>query len=203
MEKPSPKTDSRIITGLPEYEDAFIQYFQETTRSFMSLNNEFLSGIGTTSHEGPALMRTSADDVILDKEPAKVEIKFNVPFEVILKTDIEAFMVSIDEASESGIESLVPQLFEFLSEVCDANGQVVDGRGRPFSYDLFLELIEKIEISFNDDGTPNMPTLVIHPDMRKVLEANAPSEQQQKQMEELISRKRDDFFAKKRTRKLY
>lgn len=203
MEKPNFKHEAKIITALPEYEDAFINYFQDTTRSFMSLKNELLSGIGTVSHEGPARMRTNADEVMLDKEPAKIEIKFNIPFDVILRTDVEALMSSIDEASDSGIESLVPQIFQFLGEVCDASGQVVDGRGQPFSFDLFLELLEKIEITFNDDGSPNMPTLFIHPNMRKVLEDNPPSEEQQKQMEELISRKRDDFFAKKRTRKLY
>ncbi|GMK41955.1 hypothetical protein PCCS19_50140 [Paenibacillus sp. CCS19] len=203
MEKPNLKHEAKIITALPEYEDAFINYFQDTTRSFMSLKNELLSGIGTVSHEGPARMRTSTDEVMLDKEPAKIEMKFNIPFDVILRTDVEALMTSIDEASDSGIESLVPQIFQFIGEVCDASGQVVDGRGQPFSFDLFLELLEKIEITFNDDGSPNMPTLFIHPNMRKVLEDNPPSEEQQKQMEELISRKRDDFFAKKRTRKLY
>lgn len=203
MENQNSKIEAKVITTLPEYENAFINYFQDTTRSFMSLKNELLSEIGTVSHEGPARMRTSADEMMLDKEPATVEMKFNLPFDVILKTNVEGFMESIDEASDSGIESLAPQLFQFLGEVCDASGQVVDGRGQPFSFDLFLELMEKIEITFNDDGCPNMPTLVIHPNMRKVLEDNPPTEQQQKQMDDLISRKRDEFFAKKRTRKLY
>lgn len=60
MENQNSKFEAKIITTLPEYKDAFINYFQDTTRTFMSLKNELLSGIGTVSHEGPARMRTSA-----------------------------------------------------------------------------------------------------------------------------------------------
>lgn len=30
--------------------------------------------------------------MLLDKEPARIEMKFNVPFGVILKTNVEAFI---------------------------------------------------------------------------------------------------------------
>ncbi|MEX1029092.1 MAG: hypothetical protein WDZ91_03485 [Paenibacillaceae bacterium] len=110
--KPKLSAEARIITSLPEYEDAFIKYFQNTTNTFMSLNNELLSGIETSYFEGPVRMRTSTDEVFLDKEPVKVEIKFNVPFEVIIKTDVEALMESIDRASESGIRTLGAKLHE-------------------------------------------------------------------------------------------
>jgi hypothetical protein len=203
MTKQKSDANSKIVIELPEYEVVFKQYFQETIRSFMSIKNELLSGIQISSFEGPIQIRTNTDDTFLDREPAQVEMKFSIPIDAIIKTDVESLMVSIDNASDSGIESLVPQIYSFLHEVCELSGQVVDGKGQPFSFDLFLELLEKIDITFNDDGSPNMPTLVIHPEMKKILEENQPNEEQKKRLEELILRKRDDFFAKKRTRKLY
>lgn len=195
--------ETKNTIEFPEYETAFKDYFSDTVQQFMDLKNQLVSGTNKSSFEGPVHMRTNTDEAIIDKEPTLVEMKFVIPFDVIIKTDVEAFMESIEDASNSGIESLMPQLFKFLGEVCEVSGQVVEGKGQSFSYDLFLELIEKIEISFKDDGTPNMPTLFISPSMEKIIKKIQPTEEQTKRLEEVISQKRDDFFAKKRTRKLY
>jgi len=127
----------------------------------------------------------------------------SIPFDAIINTDIECFLETIDHASNSGVDSLVPQLFSVLREACEESGQVVDCKGEPFSFELVLKLLEKIEITFDKDGSPSMPTMFVHPSMIKVLEENMPTEDQKNQMDQLIARKKDEYFAKKRTRKLY
>jgi hypothetical protein len=74
----------------------------------------------------------------LDKEPAQVEMKFSIPIFAIIKNDVESLMLSIDNASDSGIESLVPQIYSFLNEVCELSGQVVGGKGQPIRQDNIL-----------------------------------------------------------------
>lgn len=203
MEEQKPKTKATAISELPEYETIFSQFFQDTVNTFMSLKSDMLPGIQMSNHEGPISMRTNVNEEVIDKEPSLVEMSFNIPYESIINTDINCLIMAIEEASDSGLQSLIPQVFDFLSEVCEASGQVVDGKGQPYSFDLFLELLEKIEITFEDDGTPNMPTMVVNPKMREVIEKNPPTKEQEKKMEELINKKRNDFFAKKRTRRLY
>ncbi|WP_339181102.1 hypothetical protein [Oceanobacillus sp. FSL W7-1293] len=204
MGKKKLKDNTPSIINFPEYETAFMTYFQETVNNFIDLKNEIFEGIKKNKHDGPISMRTeTSENDFLDKAPTKIEMSFSLPVEAILNTDVEALIVEIDKASDSGLESLIPQLINYLSEVTEKTGQVVDAKGKGFSFDFLLEMIEKIEISFEDDGTPIMPTLLVNPKMKETILKNIPTNDQEKRMEEIISKKRDDFFAKKRTRRLY
>lgn len=203
LEEQKPKINAKSISELPEYETMYLQFFQDTVNTLMSLKSEVLPDIQISNHEGPISMRTNVNEEVIDKAPSLVEMSFNIPYESIINTDINCLIMAIEEAADSGLQSFIPQVFDFLSEICEAGGQVVDGKGQPFSFDLFLELLEKIDITFEEDGTPNMPTMVVNPKMREVIEKNPPTKEQEKKVEELINKKRDDFFAKKRTRRLY
>jgi len=56
------------------------------------------------------------------------------------------------------------KMFEdVMKSATDEAGTAVHADGRPFSAELFIEAIEKMELSFDDDGNWEMPTLVGHP----------------------------------------
>jgi hypothetical protein len=49
-----------------------------------------------------------------------------------------------------------------MSEGVEKVGNKIDGGGRPFSPDLFLEALEKVWMKFDQSGNPKMPSLIIH-----------------------------------------
>jgi hypothetical protein len=72
-------------------------------------------------------------------------------------------------------------------------GNVVDANGAPFTEDLYLEVIEKMEHTFDDDGTWHAPTILAG---RTAFESIAKAEMTEagkRRLEEILERKRDDF----------
>ncbi|WP_142383542.1 hypothetical protein [Bacillus sp. T33-2] len=192
----------RLISELPEYQTAYFNFFSHAVNQFMDLKNVLYSGSNKSSLEGPARIRTTADDILIEKEPMEVEMNFVLHNQVVMNTDVETFMETVEDASDSGIQSLMPQLFNSILDVCEASGQVVSGEGQPFTFDTLLDGLEKMDIRFNEDGSPIMPTLYINPANKDQILNIKPTEEQLKRREIILSKKRADFFAKKRTRRL-
>jgi len=77
-------------------------------------------------------------------------------------------------------------------------GNVVDARGQPLSEELILRAIEKMEHSFEPDGTWNPPTLLVPPGVLNQLMKNASAHGSEssgfdRSLKRILERKRDDF----------
>jgi hypothetical protein len=67
---------------------------------------------------------------------------------------------------------------------------------------MILDLIEKIDFGFDDEGNPIYPTLVLSPKMIEKLKTIKPTPEQEQRKKRIIEQKRAIFNAKKRTRRL-
>jgi hypothetical protein len=70
----------------------------------------------------------------------------------------------VETAREPGIgmgTEMMRRLYEMLEKTTQKTGNVVNG---PLSYDLFLDLLEKIQFDFGDDGNPIWPSLQLGSD---------------------------------------
>jgi hypothetical protein len=190
------------ISLFPEYAKPFKEFYLTTCRSLLAAKDELLSKIPieTTERTGP--IRTPVEGNPIDFKPIAVTSKFKISTEAIVNCDVEQFLFSTDEAVDSERASLMPQFFQFVSDICEASGQVVDAQGQPFSWDFIIDLIDKVEMTFDENGRL-LQTIVVSPDMLKIIEANPPTIEQQQLLDQLIDRKRDEFLAKKRSRRIY
>lgn len=64
---------------------------------------------------------------------------------------------------------LSQSMFGSLHNTLANAGQVVDGKGGGFTKELFLEVLETIQMDFDEHGKPNLQ-MVVHPDMLPHLE---------------------------------
>lgn len=93
--------------------------------------------------------------------------------------------------------------YSYLDRICAAAGTSVDAKGQPVSYDLILRMLDSIDIDFDQNGNPEMPTLVMHPTMaEQIRRLPQPTEAQLKALGDLIDRKRQEHSARQRRRKL-
>lgn len=91
-------------------------------------------------------------------------------------------------------------------EAAEEVGNVVDASNKKLSPDLFLEAIGKMSISFDKDGKPNLPTMIISQKMgdewrRVAAEANADPEHNAK-FKALMKQKKEEYDAEQASRKL-
>lgn len=184
--------------ALHKYESGTARLVQEVVRGFQRLD-PILGQIPTVSVSHDGSTRQVSEPVVLET-PLKQEIADSV-FEAdwFLETDVERFRDFIFRISESLLSSMVKSFLETVSQVTDATGNVVNGR-EDF-WEGFIEMIEKTEMVFDENGEHGHQ-IVLNPDTFKKLKNNPPTPEQSRRIEETIQRKREEHNAKKRTRRL-
>ncbi|KUH82204.1 MULTISPECIES: hypothetical protein [unclassified Mycobacterium] len=121
--------------------------------------------------------------------------------EDIIAFDVGSYMAHLFEAADSIGGQLANAMFEHISEVAEEHGQTINAHGRNF-YDVLIEASEKMEPDFDEEGNPRPGLLAINPaDAEKVFR-DPPTPEQEKRMQEVIDRKREEWRASRARRKL-
>lgn len=89
-----------------------------------------------------------------------------------------------------------------MDEITNATGNVVRADGQPISWDLISDMLEKMPLDFDEQGNPLMPTMYASPEGAAQAREMTPTPEQQLRRSEIIERKRAEFYAQKRTRRL-
>jgi hypothetical protein len=118
----------------------------------------------------------------IDYQQASAEMK--IGHADLLYSDLRTILMKFDGAAESMASQRETALFRTIDEVTQNTGNRIDAQNKPFSAELFLETLEKIEIDFNEDGSPRFPTIVVAPSQRA-------------RVEELLREARNPFLSKK------
>lgn len=124
----------------------------------------------------------------------------------IVLSGMKAFLDGMYKQAEEMTKFKHELLHDFMDEITKSTGNRVDAKGKEFTFDLFIETIEKIDMDFDDNGKPYMPTLVISPDMAiKVKQelANIENDPLQKErFDKLINKKKEEWHVRESNRKL-
>lgn len=187
--------------AVPEYDSAFRFFFGEAIQEVAAARGGLISEMPIEESPGAlgsVIQDQAGNDVDLASEP--VHTDFVLDANDIRDGNIEALLVQIDSASEQLAESLERSMFTFLEKVTDATGNTINAGGRKFSFDLFMEMLEKLEIGLTEDGELSMPTLVMHPKQAEKLEP--PTQAQQERLEKFKKEKLEELLARRRRRRL-
>lgn len=137
-------------------------------------------------------------------EPFAVSAPMRIGWEEIANGAVEAMLATIDEAAGVYHEQLSQRIYEHLETLTAATGNVVDATGKTV-FDSMYEMFEKVELSFEEDGSISKGFVIYaSPDVaEKLAKAEAEmTQEQQRKLDELIDRKRQAYFARKRRRQL-
>lgn len=190
-----------LTLDIPEYADASISFLREVLQGLLKLDPLF-EGIPleTSIHRGP--IRNVPGDSPLDQEMFPVQSTATIPWDTVRNSSFEDYIRFLVELSDSNRESLARQLFKHMAEITDASGTSINAGGKPLSADMILDLLEKIDFDFDEQGNPLYPTFVLPPAAYDKLKHLKPTPEQEKRKERIIEEKRAKFYAQKRTRRL-
>ena len=131
----------------------------------------------------------SVDDI--EMKPASAELKLK---RIPLQDFNERVLIGhLRNAAEQLARSISKDFYKKMDEVTQSTGNVVDGRGKPFNEDMLLQLLEKMEFVFDNDGSWSPPTLVAGKELFKKISSQPPSDEFKRNLDRLIDRKRDEF----------
>ncbi len=194
-----------MVVVLPEYQRAEARFVHEAIHAlaaskdgiFGRILSERVERVGTTQI-------TTEDGTVVEQPPTEVRSTFTIPTEDIVYGRLDVLLTGIDAAAEDLLRTVMPQFFDYIGRVSEATGTVVSGDGRSW-YESLYEMLEKVEMRFNEDGTVEGDyTIVVHPDTADSLQREMESwtAEQRQALDDLMQRKREQFDAGRRRRRL-
>jgi hypothetical protein len=113
-------------------------------------------------------------------------------------------MASLDEAAEHHHEQLSKFFFSSMDTLTAATGMQVDASGKRF-FEYMYEMFDKVELSFEADGSisPGF-AFVVSPETYETMQRHEAemTDDERQRLDELIDRKRREYFARRRSRRL-
>lgn len=126
--------------------------------------------------------------------------------EELKKDGKTALKKALDGAAEEIAKKQAGMVLKELNESTAKSGNVVDGGGKPLSFELVMKAMKKIVIDFDGEGNPRLSTLLVHPSQRprieKMIEDMRTDQDKQKQWEDLLREKREEWRGREADRKL-
>jgi hypothetical protein len=147
------------LFSLPEYEYAQYRFVYDGVLRLMEAKDQLWASLPKAEpvEAVPIIQNTMPSGEVVQSEPVNVEAQFTYKYEDIRSCNIEELAAQMDAAAEQNLSAIMPHLFEVMRSTSEAAGTASHTGGKPFSFELFLAGLEKIEISFNDEGKPNFP----------------------------------------------
>jgi len=149
--------------------------------------------------EMPAASRVTIRDQAIDQEPMLVVGAGPIQGREIIAGDFASVESAIDELAMTWLASWKQQVFQRISEITVATGQVTDAK--ELTPEIYLEVMDSMPWTFNDDGTHKMRWYNVPESVMKRMQAEWTSQHEAK-LKEITERKRAESLATRRTRKL-
>ncbi|MFP4402386.1 MAG: SNARE domain-containing protein [Candidatus Nanoarchaeia archaeon] len=147
-----------------------------------------------TIYEGNKGIYYTVDGKKQEVEYKNFESKVNIKAEEVKEKGTDIIKEIGKNVGKDIKQQLGNHMISSIHEAIDRTGNKINANGKPLSHEFILDTIEKMEISFNDDGTPNMPSLILHPDQLKKIQDKIPEWEKNK---DYIKRKKEIMEVKK------
>jgi hypothetical protein len=194
-----------VVFRLTEYAAAEARFIHRTVSALSLSRGGIAAHVGReeASRVGTTQVTTGEGETV-DLPSVEIAAAMRMDWDDIVAGRVEPLLVTLDEAAEEHHKQLTEYIFSTLETVTAATGNQIDAAGRPF-FDSLYEMYETMEFSFEDDGSLSSGyAWVMHPDTAEVLKQREKelTDDQRRQLDELMDRKRQEYFAGRRSRKL-
>lgn len=154
----------------------------------------------STEHSGPT--RNIRGTTPLDQNMSAMKFTTTMSLDAIRDTNIEEHTYFLYRLANENIQAFSAEFYKGLTEITNATRNIADAGGKPFSFDHLNDAIEKMQIDFDESGEPILPTMVMHPQLYEVIKDIKLTPEQEQRNAKILERKKAEFYAKKRTRRL-
>lgn len=192
-----------MLFWLDEYEEAAAVATGEAIMGLALAKSPFLAGVRSERMAHVPVSRiTDRDGRELELEPVPIRVPVELDLAPVIQGDIGAVLAALDAAGAIQEAGLSKALLSSLSDVTDFTGNTIDAGGQPLSWDLVTDMVEKMEVDFDDNGEMDL-VLVMNPrDVERLEKLAPPTPEQEERREAVITKKREAWEARQRERRL-
>ena len=152
--------------------------------------------------EGNKVVFISEDGSCEEVKMEKAEVKIEIKWEEIEEMTHERVLDKIDTLARDMAKKIAKSLYELMSEAAEEAGNVASLGGKSISVDLLLEEIEKMHLSFDEEGQPSGLTFVANPKLSPSLDKAISQLMTDQRYQTLMEEKRKEWHVRESRRKL-
>jgi len=183
-------------------QEKMIRYLQDRVRQ-----DPLLSQIKHEHHFEGNRMSTKTENGVQESSGYKeISGGLQIKKEDIITKGPGAFTENIQKMAEDIQRQQVKFVLNDIKEITDKTGHVVNGKGQPITFELIMEMYEKIWIDFDDHGNPYFPTLCLPPVIAAKVKDKwkewISNPEYRKKFNEIIEQKRKEWNDRESHRKL-
>jgi hypothetical protein len=195
-----------MLPDYPKVKDELRQFFSKWMREGMQRRLGHFSEIPRHQvFEGTAMstVHSSGQEDLTPFKPYEVELQ--TTYEEVPKLTLPQILSRLDRMAQDMADPLARSVYKTVSDAADKVGTVVKPAQR-FTPQVIFEVLEKIEVPFDKEGNPELPSFHIHPDDVETLKESLQSLQNDPQLRsryhEILQRKKDQWRVREAHRRL-
>jgi hypothetical protein len=167
----------------------------------------FLSSIPAyRNHEGDQWSLERADGTSDDINYQSIEATLTLRRDEIPSMTWENLQKKIDAVAEEMARQQSVKIFEDIQKTVDDVGNTISAEGGSVTKELFLEMLRRVWIDFDEAREPIMPAIVMHPNAWEAHGATMKSWEEdpdfKAQQHAIITQKREEWRVRESCRKL-
>lgn len=187
-----------------EYDIGGVRWFSDASRELARALHPLLAQVTREElAEGPPPQTEGAplpEEASSLYRPMAIRHEWTVSIEDVAAFNRDQFLADLYALADSMGGQMVRGMLEHISAVTEEHGNTIDAGGRDF-FDVVAETLETIEMTFDDEGRPNL-TIVMHPDQAEKLRDKQPTPEQEARLDAILERRKEEWLASRRRRDL-
>lgn len=181
-----------------EYDVSGRRFFFDAMDAVTRASHPILQNMHVERRETLApTLNTLSPGVVVTGESKLVRGEGSIAVDAAIAGNPDDLVRLISDWGDLRAKQLLSTMFEHVDKVTEATGQVVNGKK---TWEALIEAVEIMEISFDEDGEPSMPSLATQDGLHMKVDQMPP--EVQARIEEIIERKRLEWLDRRRTRRL-
>lgn len=132
----------------------------------------------------------------------KLTSRLAVKWEEVETMTHEIVLNKINETAKEMAEQIKKSYYGTLIEAAEEAGNVTSTDGKPLSVDMILEMLEKMNVSFDEEGNPSGLTFAGSPELRPVIAEVISQAESDPRYQTLMEEKKEEWRARESRRKL-
>jgi len=196
-----------MLPDFPKVKKEVSNLLLKIFKSFARQEVGFFSGVAQTmQHEGRKGSYSTMEGTIVNNDYQKMEVFYQIKFSEVPTMTFEDVLKILEEKGKEMGDQMGKYFFKTVNQTINKTGNSVDAKGKPFSLDLMYKTLEKMEIPFDEDGNPRLPTMVVNPQVmekiKEIKEKEKIENKYEQKHKQLIELKRKEWNEKQNNRKL-
>lgn len=161
----------------------------------------------SVQHEGDRRIYGTVEGKQKELDYKELESSFSISRDEIKSLTPEDIIERIDKAAKEMSGHMARTIFATINQATEEAGTKIDWGGKPFTYEAYLEVLDKVWIDFDEETKrPDMPILVMSPALYAKIKDKIPewekNEEYARRFDEMMKRKYEEWYARECNRKL-